>query len=107
MDNKVELKNCWELKSCGREKGGAKSAELGVCPAYPEFGHSCWGILRTLCGDKVQGTFAEEKRRNCVVCSVYQLFNRNTGELREEVKSAYPVEMKKFDEILRQHLVSK
>jgi hypothetical protein len=25
--------NCWELKKCGREPGGAKTAEYGVCPA--------------------------------------------------------------------------
>jgi len=25
--------NCWEWKKCGRQKGGAKAAELGVCPA--------------------------------------------------------------------------
>jgi len=25
--------NCWEFKKCGREQGGIKSAEFGVCPA--------------------------------------------------------------------------
>jgi hypothetical protein len=25
--------NCWELKKCGREAGGAKSNEMGICPA--------------------------------------------------------------------------
>lgn len=25
--------NCWEFKKCGREPGGAKASELGVCPA--------------------------------------------------------------------------
>ncbi|XCN73286.1 MAG: two-CW domain-containing protein [Candidatus Electrothrix aestuarii] len=24
--------NCWEFKNCGREPGGIKSSELGVCP---------------------------------------------------------------------------
>ncbi len=50
--------NCWEFKKCGREKGGAKTAELGVCPAYPAHGTHCDHIAGTLCGGKVQGTFA-------------------------------------------------
>jgi len=25
--------NCWEFKKCGRQPGGPKVAELGVCPA--------------------------------------------------------------------------
>lgn len=62
--------NCWEVKKCGREGGGAKAAELGVCPAYPDYGHSCAALDGTLCGGKVQGTFAE-KLRNCIRCNFY------------------------------------
>jgi len=29
----MRLLNCWEVKKCGREFGGIKSQELGVCPA--------------------------------------------------------------------------
>jgi hypothetical protein len=25
--------NCWEHMQCGREPGGVKAAELGICPA--------------------------------------------------------------------------
>ncbi len=28
--------NCWEYKKCGRQPGGSKVAELGVCPAASE-----------------------------------------------------------------------
>ena len=28
--------NCWQVKKCGREPGGAKVAEFGVCPAAAE-----------------------------------------------------------------------
>ena len=24
--------NCWEVKSCGRQPGGSKVREFGVCP---------------------------------------------------------------------------
>jgi hypothetical protein len=63
--------NCWEFKKCGREKGGAKAAELGQCPAYPDRGHSCARIAGTLCGGKVQGSFAM-KLANCLQCDFYQ-----------------------------------
>ena len=47
--------NCWEFKKCGRQPGGAKAAELGVCPATvsavlngahggQNAGRACWVI---------------------------------------------------------------
>jgi len=63
--------NCWEFKKCGREKGGAKAKELGVCPAYPDHGKHCAQVAGTLCGGQVQGTFAM-KLVNCMQCGFYQ-----------------------------------
>lgn len=28
--------NCWELRKCGREPGGANVSEFGLCPAATE-----------------------------------------------------------------------
>lgn len=74
--------NCWEFKKCGREPGGRKAAELGVCPSAvcedlngahggKNAGRSCWVIAGTLCGGTVQGTFAA-KYKNCEVCDFYK-----------------------------------
>ena len=63
--------NCWEFKKCGREAGGAKAKELGVCPAYPGGGTNCARIAGTLCGGVVQGTFAS-KLANCMQCEFYK-----------------------------------
>lgn len=63
--------NCWEFKKCGREKGGSKVAELGVCPAYPNNGTSCAKIAGTFCGGQVQGSFAQ-KVANCMQCDFYK-----------------------------------
>ena len=65
------LMNCWEFKKCGREANGAKSKDLGVCSAYPNHGSHCARVAGTLCGGKVQGTFAE-KLANCMTCDFYQ-----------------------------------
>ena len=73
--------NCWEFKKCGREEGGSKSDEFGVCPAAIDAnvngvnmglngGRSCWVLAGTLCGGAVQGVFAE-KLANCVSCDFY------------------------------------
>ncbi|HUJ19642.1 MAG TPA: hypothetical protein VL197_16770 [Nitrospirota bacterium] len=70
--------NCWEHKKCGRQPGGSKSAELGICPVtiYAELdgahggknaGRACWAIAGSLCGGKVQGTYAQ-KLHNCWRC---------------------------------------
>lgn len=63
--------NCWEFKKCGREAGGAKAHELGVCPAYPNRGHDCARVVGTLCGGQVQGVFAM-KLVSCMQCDFYK-----------------------------------
>jgi len=62
--------NCWEFKKCGREKGGHNSKTLGVCPAYPDHGDNCARVAGTLCGGKVQGTFAM-KIHDCLQCKFF------------------------------------
>ncbi len=36
-----QILNCWEYYSCGYEEGGKNAALHGICPAYPDHGHSC------------------------------------------------------------------
>ena len=66
--------NCWEFKKCGRESGGLKASELGICPAYPDNGTQCARAAGTLCGGKVQGSFAS-KLVNCMQCDFYKSSN--------------------------------
>ena len=74
-------KNCWEVKMCGREPGGIKTGELGICPASEEArldgihggknaGRACWIVAGTLCKAEVQGTFAK-KFEACEKCEFY------------------------------------
>jgi len=80
--------NCWEVKQCGRQPGGAKVAELGVCPAPLSSlvavnrgrngGRICWAIAGTLCGGKVQGSFAQ-KLVNCAKCEFYLTVRADEG----------------------------
>jgi hypothetical protein len=67
--------NCWEFKKCGREAGGERSEELGVCTAYiRDAGGACWLVAGTFCRGEVQGLFAE-KLASCELCDFYQSFD--------------------------------
>lgn len=70
--------NCWEYKKCGRQPGGHRAQEMGVCPATTNqdlhsthggqsAGRACWVVAGSLCGGKVQGTYAS-KLLNCWRC---------------------------------------
>ena len=78
--------NCWEHSRCGREPGGSKVADLGVCPASTDTsfdginsgvagGRICWAVAGTFCGGGVQGSFAE-KRESFMDCDFF-------GQVRE------------------------
>ncbi|MDH5297589.1 MAG: hypothetical protein OEV91_01035 [Desulfobulbaceae bacterium] len=81
--------NCWEFKKCGREEGGARTGELGVCPAATESrvdgvndgkngGRACWAVSKTLCVGKVEGSFSA-KVTNCMLCDFYRQVCREQG----------------------------
>ena len=81
--------NCWEFKKCGREKGGANTADLGVCPASTETalhgvhdgtnsGRACWVMEGTLCAASVQGSFLE-KFKKCITCDFFHLIEAQEG----------------------------
>ena len=70
--------NCWEHKKCGRGPGGENARQLGVCPVATaskldtahggtNAGRACWVVAGSLCGGKIQGTYAE-KLANCWRC---------------------------------------
>ncbi len=74
--------NCWQFKQCGREPGGDKADELGICPAAADrsynginrglnAGRICWAVAGTFCGGEVQGKFAD-KRKTCIRCDFYK-----------------------------------
>ena len=80
------VQNCWEFKKCGREPGGVKVVDLGICPAAKTTsadglnggkngGRICWAVTGTFCGGKVQGTYAQ-KQLSCLTCNFYDAVRR-------------------------------
>jgi methyl-accepting chemotaxis protein len=81
--------NCWEFKKCGRETGGAKTAELGVCPASTfrdadgfqggiNAGRGCVYVTGTFCGGNIQGTH-QDKQKGCDKCDFYAQLKSEGG----------------------------
>jgi hypothetical protein len=77
-------------------QGGGNEAQLGVCPAATETalqgvnggkngGRACWALAGTLCGGKVQGSFAK-KMTNCLKCDFYQQVAAEEGPNHESAK---------------------
>jgi hypothetical protein len=81
--------NCWEIEKCGREPGGNRVNDLGVCPAATDTscdglnggknaGRICWAVAGTFCGGKVQGDFAQ-KKVTCMSCEVFKKIKTEEG----------------------------
>lgn len=86
--------NCWEYRKCGRQFGGEKAKECGVCDAATQTytdgvnggkngGRCCWAVAGTLCGGPTQGSLAT-KLRSCFDCEFY--WHVNTEEGKEAAK---------------------
>ena len=74
----MSKQNCWEYKACGREPGGKNVHDFGICPVAVQqelngahggtnAGRACWVVAGSLCGGKIQGTYAK-KLANCWRC---------------------------------------
>jgi hypothetical protein len=97
------LKNCWELRKCGRERGGPNVTEMGECPVSREgFGHSCWALAGTLCGGKVTGTFA--RKEGCMLCEVYKAYHRIVGTEGKRVIAEFPDEQQRYNAMLMRRM---
>ena len=75
--------NCWEFMKCGRQLGGGKDAELGICPVSIDSsqdginggknaGRICWTVYRTPCAEAA-GMF---KMLDCVNCDFFKKSRR-------------------------------
>jgi hypothetical protein len=82
--------NCWEVRKCGREPGGARSRELGVCLAATDKlnngknggkngGRMCWAVVGTYCGGPVTCLRARELV-SCVACEFFKQVKDEEGQ---------------------------
>ncbi|MEW6600903.1 MAG: PilZ domain-containing protein [Nitrospirota bacterium] len=69
--------NCWEFNKCGRETGGTKVGENGVCAAActvscsginsgVNAGRMCWAVAGTFSTGRITGTYSREF--SCLNC---------------------------------------
>ena len=109
--------NCWEYTGCGREPGGRRVAELGVCLAAVDSrldgihggknaGRCCWMVAGTFCEGQVQGTFAQ-KQATCERCKFYRRVQREEGprftqtnKLLSYLSSSQAAERRRYQQLL-------
>jgi len=81
--------NCWEFKQCGRQPGGARTAEMGICPASTleaangflggrNGGRACAYITGTFCSGMIEGTY-REKAKGCEYCDFFAKVRKEEG----------------------------
>jgi hypothetical protein len=81
--------NCWEVRGCGREPGGARVDEFGPCPAATfapadgflggsHGGRACAYIAGTFCEGLLEGTY-HDKSKQCWDCEFYGRLRREHG----------------------------
>ncbi len=82
------LLNCWEFTGCGREPGGDRADDLGVCPAAADRrfdginggkngGRTCWVVAGTAGRVDPEGIFASAETP-CSRCRFYHLVQSTT-----------------------------
>lgn len=82
-------KNCWEITKCGREPGGEKVKEQGVCIASTKegangvhegenAGRCCWAIAGTSCNGNTSDTYAGHLK-DCLMCEFYRQVQHEEG----------------------------
>ncbi len=87
---KTKKLNCWQFKKCGRQPGGDRVPEFGVCPAArassadcinggKNGGRVCWIVASTMCSGEIEGTFAA-KIGDCLGCAFYGHVLREEGQ---------------------------
>lgn len=80
--------NCWEYNKCGREPGGERANELGVCPASTEkkldgihggtnAGRTCWVVAANACA------CGQQDRQQCASCDFYKIVERESTDFHQ------------------------
>lgn len=89
-----EFLNCWEIRKCGRQKGGETEAEFGECPVSKmRMGHSCWVIAGSFhSGEPYCPRVKNRVIRSCVECGVFKLYARTGDAKGREIKERFPEE---------------
>jgi len=107
--------NCWEFTGCGREPGGSRADDLGVCPAAADRrldgindgingGRVCWMIAGTFSGDRPECIRASSQYP-CTVCAFYNLVHANspaddTAEIAKRLSARPSLETFCVDRVL-------
>jgi len=77
---KTRKLNCWEFKTCGREKGGLMAEVYGECPVPTAMrfdglnegiggGRACWMVPKAAC---TSDPGCRSRQKSCCQCDFYR-----------------------------------
>ena len=84
--------NCWDFTHCGRQPGGEKSGELGICNVAVEQlthgvnngingGRACWAVKRKFNANAVPCSCdRDQKLDSCLQCEFYSTVRKEEGD---------------------------
>lgn len=75
---------------CGREVGGQRVVEAGLCPAASteesdginggkNAGRICWAVAGTVCDKGIHGDMAKKSGNSCLECEFYKAVEKEEG----------------------------
>jgi len=101
-DDEEELLNCWEIRKCGREKGGEHEEEFGECPVSEmNMGHSCWVIAGSFHdGEPYCPRVKNKKIRSCIECGVFKMYSRTGPDKGKKIKECFPEENQAYMKLM-------
>lgn len=104
-------RNCWEFKKCGREPGGRRADELGVCAAATHKrmhgvnggingGRICWVVAGTYSTYRVSNLECSMAKniKSCMSCEFHRQVLKEEGFIGE----GFDIVMPPFVEIVEE-----
>lgn len=96
-----DLPNCWEIRKCGRERGGKDVSQYGECPVSEMgMGHSCWVVAGSFHDGEPYCPQVKNEGTKCTQCEVFKLYCRSVCSKGMEISEAFPEEERMYQKLM-------
>ena len=101
-----DLPNCWEIKQCGREKGGDNVTMHGECPtSQMDMGHSCWVVAGSFHTGEPYCQSVKEDGMRCSYCDVFKMYRRTgISSHGQIIREHFPAEEQRYVKMMSSRL---
>ena len=108
MTTELDLPNCWEIRNCGREKGGKDVSQFGECPVSEvNMGHSCWVVAGSFHDGEPYCPIVKYEGLACTQCEVFNLYCRTGCPNGQVIKEKFPEEEKNYLKLMAERYMKR